>query len=200
MAVNLFRFEMKGFYIFFLFLLFLACDSGLPVKGELPDLPLKDQDGKKFTFSQLRGKVLIVSYTYTHCPDICPMTIKKMKEIEDVLKKSGFQDSVYFVSISLDPKRDTPEVLRAHARTNNSDLRNWVFLTGNEVIINSIMKSAGVAAINEPTQYSENKEPYYFITHTDRISLVDKKGRIRKHYKGSSFDIKEVLGNIERLL
>ncbi|MGH7799147.1 MAG: hypothetical protein ACREOW_00780 [Thermodesulfobacteriota bacterium] len=62
------------------------------------------------------------------------------------------------------------------------------------------MKAAGVAAIKEPTQYSEDKEAYYFITHTDRISLVDKKGRIRKHYKGSSFDIKEVLGDIERLL
>lgn len=119
MAVNLFRFEMKGFIIVFLFLLFLACDSGLPVQGELPDLPLKDQDGKGFTFSQLRGKVLIVSYTYTHCPDVCPMIIKKMKGVENGLNKSGLQDSVYFVSISLDPKRDTPEVIKEHVRVSN---------------------------------------------------------------------------------
>jgi protein SCO1/2 len=178
----------------------LACDSGLPVKGELPNLPLKDQDGKKFTFSELKGKVLIVSYTYTHCPDVCPMTIKRMKEIESGLKGNGLQDGVYFVSISLDPKRDTPEAIREYARKNNSDLRNWFFLTGNEVIINSIMKAAGVVAMKDPTQFTENKEPYYFIIHTDRISLVDKKGRIRKNYKGSSFDKNELLTDIEKLM
>jgi protein SCO1/2 len=178
----------------------LACDSGLPVIGELPDLPLKDQDGKKFTFLELRGRVLIVSYIYTHCPDVCPMTIKKVQEIEKGLNKNGLKGRVYFVSITLDPKRDTPEAIREHVRRSSLDIRNWVFLTGNETIIDSIIKGAGVVAIKDPTQYTENKEPYYFITHTDRISLVDKKGKIRKHYKGSSFDMDELLTDVEKLM
>jgi protein SCO1/2 len=190
---------MKRFFILICISL-LACDSGLPVKGELPDLPLKDQYGKRFIFSELRGKVLVVSYTYTHCPDVCPMTIRRMKEVEKGLNNSGFQPMVYFVSISLDPQRDTPEVIKEHVRKSNSDLRNWVFLTGNEVVIASILNAVGVTALKDPTQYIENKEPYYFITHTDRISLVDKRGKIRKHYKGSSFDINEFLGDIKKLL
>lgn len=178
----------------------LSCNSALPIKGEFPNLPLKDQEGRQFTFSQLRGKVLIVSYIYTHCPDVCQMISARMNAFKSKLKHSNLQDKVYFVSISIDPQRDTPEVLRHHAKMMNLDLTNWVFVTGDEDAINSTIKVSGMESINGPIQYSENGEPSYSITHRDRISLVDKKGRIRKHHKGSTFDMGELLGDIEKLL
>lgn len=190
---------MKKFIVLTL-IFFLACNSGLPIKGELPDLPLKDQEGRAFTFSQLRGKVVVVSYIYTHCPDICHMTSARINVFKDKLKKSNLQDKVYFVSITLDPKRDTPDVLRHHAKMMNLDLTNWVFVTGDENAINSVIKVAGMEAINGPIQYTEKGEPSYSITHRDRISLADNKGRIRKHYKGSTFDMEELLKDIEKLL
>lgn len=104
------------------------------------------------------------------------------------------------MSISLDPKRDTPEVLRHHAKMMNLDLTNWVFVTGGEYAVNSTIKVSGMEPINGPIQYSEKGEPSYLITHRDRISLVDKMGRIRKHYKGSTFDMDELVGDIEKLL
>jgi cytochrome oxidase Cu insertion factor (SCO1/SenC/PrrC family) len=71
----------------------------------------------------------------------------------------------------------------------NLDLTNWIFVTGNEDAVNSTVKVSGIEAIRSPIQYSENGESSYLITHMDRISLIYKKGRIRKHYKGSTFDM-----------
>jgi protein SCO1/2 len=191
---------MKRFIFLILIFFLLACNSGLPVKGEFPDMPLKNQEGKEVTFSQLRGKVLVVSYIYTHCPDICHIISARMNVFKDKLKQNNIQDKVYFVSITLDPERDTPEVLRHHAKMMNLDLTNWVFVTGEEDAINSTIKAAGMEAIKGPTEFSESGEPSYVIAHRDRISLVDKKGRIRKHYKGTTFDMDELLGDIKSLL
>jgi len=183
-----------------LLMLFIACNSGLPIKGEFPDIPLKNQDGKEFTFSQLSGKVLVVSYIYTNCPDICHMVSARMNVFKERLKESGIQDKVYFVSITLDPKRDTPDILKTHAKMMNLDLNNWVFVTGDENAIDSTIKVAGMEAIKGPIEYSASGEVSYSITHMDRISLVDERGRIRKHYKGSVFDMEELLKDIKSLL
>lgn len=178
----------------------LSCSSGLPIKGKFQNLPLRDQYGRQFTFSQLRGRVLIVSYIYTHCPDVCHITSARMNTFKERLKRTNLQDKVYFVSISIDPKRDTPEVLIHHAKMMNLDLINWVFVTGDEDDINSTIKVSGIEPIKGPIQYSEKGETSYLITHMDKISLVDKKGRIRRHYKGSTFYMDGLLRDIEKLI
>ena len=191
---------MKKLILGCLLIFLVACGSKLPVLGKFPDTVLTTQDGKEFTFSNLRGKVVVVSYIYTNCPDICHMTSARMNVFKERLKQANLQDRVYFVSISLDPERDTPEVLKHHAKMMNLDLTNWVFVTGDEYIVNSTIQVAGMEGIKEPAQHTENGNPSYSITHRDRISLVDKEGRIRKHYKGSTFDMDELLKDIEKLL
>ena len=190
---------MKGFIVLLCIVLW-ACDSGLPIKGEFPNIPLRDQDGREFTFSQLRGKVLVVSYIYTNCPDVCHIIGARMNAFKKRLDESGIEDRVYFVSITLDPKRDTPEVLKAHAKMMKLDLSNWVFVTGDENAINSTIRVAGMEAIKGPIEYSASGQVSYSITHMDRISLVDERGRIRKHYKGSAFDMDGLLKDIKGLL
>ncbi|MBI2487480.1 MAG: SCO family protein [Deltaproteobacteria bacterium] len=192
---------MKKLILYCLLIFSLACsNSKLPVKGEFPDMTLISQDGKEFTFSKLEGKVIVVSYIYTNCPDICHIISAKLNAFKNKLKENGIQDKVYFVSISLDPERDTPEVLKQHAKMMNLDLTNWVFVTGDENSIDSTIKVAGMEAIKGPIEYSENGEPSYEIAHQNRISLVDEKGRIRKHYRGTTFDMEELLGDIKILL
>ena len=186
--------------VFLLLLLLISCKPDLPIKGEFPDIPLQSQEGKEFKFSQVRGKVLVVSYIYTNCPDICHTISAKLNAFKYKLKKNGLQDKVYFVSITMDPKRDTEEVLKHHAMMMNLELTNWVFLTGDEESINSTIKVAGMEAFKGPIEYSPDGEPTYTIAHLDRISLVDKDGRIRKHYKGTTFDMDELLGDIKKLL
>jgi protein SCO1/2 len=182
-------------------IIFLACSSGLEKGEQLPDFPLKDQNGKEFTFSQLRGKVIVLSYIYTHCPDICHIITKRMTVLRDKLKKNNIDDErVYFVSITIDPERDTPETLKKHVKMMNLDLTNWVFVTGDEDSINSTIKVSGMEAIKETDVNSKNDDVSYFITHRDRISLVDDKGTIRKHYKGTNFDFDALMEDIDKVL
>jgi protein SCO1/2 len=141
-----------------------------------------------------------MSYIYTNCPDICHIISAKLNTFKNKLKENGIQDKVYFVSISLDPKRDTPQALKQHAKMMNLDLTNWVFLTGDENTVSSTIKVAGMEAIKGPIEYSENGELSYEIAHQNRISLVDEKGRIRKHYRGTTFDMEELLQDIKSLL
>ena len=187
--------------IAFLFsLILLSCSSDLPVQGQFPHVKLIDQNGRDFSFSQVRGKVLVVAYIYTNCPDICHIISKKMNVFKERMKKSGLQDRVYFISITFDPERDTPDVLRHHAEMMNLDLDNWVFLTGDENAVNAALSVAGMEAIKGPIDSSGNGEQPYTISHRDRISLADKNGRIRKNYKGSEFNPDELLEDIKRLL
>jgi protein SCO1/2 len=181
-------------------ILLIACNSGLPLKEQFPDVTLIDQNGRQFSFSQVRGKVLVVAYIYTNCPDICHVISKKMNVFKEQIKKSGLKDRVYFISITFDPERDTPEVLRHHAEMMNLDLDNWVFLTGDQNAVNAILKLAGMEVIKEPGETSGNGDQSYSLLHRDRISLADKNGRIRKHYKGSEFNPDELLEDIKKLL
>src|SRR5262244_3677619 len=87
----------------------------LPVIGPAPQFTLTSQDGKPFALAGLRGKAVVVAFIYTECPDICPMLTQKMVEIQDELG-ANFGAKVAFVSISLDPEHDTPEVLKDYAQ------------------------------------------------------------------------------------
>lgn len=183
-----------------LLMLFAACDSRLPVEGEFPDTVLTNQNGKEFTFSDLKGNVVVVSYIYTNCPDICHIISARMNMFKNKLKEENIQDKVHFVSISIDPERDTPEALRQHAKMMNLDLTNWVFVTGDEYLINSTIQAAGMESIKEPVENPEDGKPSYLISHRNRISLVDEEGRIRKHYRATTFDMDELLGDIKSLI
>lgn len=191
---------MGKFLLVCLLIIFAACDSRLPVEGEFPDTVLTNQNGKEFSFSDLEGNVVVVSYIYTNCPDICHIISARMNMFKKNLKEANLQDKVHFVSISIDPERDTPEALRQHAKMMNLDLTNWVFVTGDEYLINSTIQAAGMEAMKGPVEYSEDGKRSYLISHRNRISLVDKEGRIRKHYRATTFDMDELLGDIKSLI
>ncbi len=191
---------MGKFLVICLFIFLTACNSGLPVEGEFPDTVLTNQNGKEFSFSDLEGKVVVVSYIYTNCPDICHIISARMNTFKNRLKGENIQDKVHFVSISIDPARDTPEALRQHTKMMNLDLTNWVFVTGDEYLINSTIQAVGMEAMKGPVEYSGDGKPSYLISHRNRISLVDEEGKIRKHYRATTFDMDELLGDIKSLI
>ena len=86
----------------------------LPEIGPAPAFELTSQDNKPVTLAGLRGKVVAVSFLYTACPDICPLLTQKLVEVQDTLGED-FGHRIVFVSITLDPERDTVEVL--HGRS-----------------------------------------------------------------------------------
>ena len=169
--------------------------SSLPVKNTLPEVTLKDTNENEFVFSDLKGKVIVLSYIYTNCPDICHITSSKLNKFKESLDDKT-KDEVYIVSISFDPERDSPEVLRKHARMMNLNLDNWVFLTGSKDNVTKVIAAAGI----DPWMEKGADSGSYTFSHRDRISLVDQSGQIRMHYKGTNFDEEKLSNDIRSLL
>ena len=146
----------------------------------------------------VKGRIVVMNYIFTNCPDICPLSTNNMRLIQERLNREKIQN-VRFVSLSFDPLNDTPEVLSKFARARDLDLSNWDFLTGDKNITDSLIKQVGVIAVpGDSLITSAGKKIYYFI-HTDRISLIDTEGRIRKNYKGSAVNIDELTKDIKEL-
>lgn len=141
------------------------------------------------------GKILLVGYVYTHCPDVCPMITQKMRAVERTLE----EDEVHFVSITFDPDRDTPEILANYAHNFDLNEERWTLLTGQREVVDSLLERLGIQTVKTPTRFSDKGEASYFIDHTDRVSLIDKNGRVRRHYPGSQLDPETVLRDIRKL-
>ncbi len=183
--------------------------ESLPVYMTVPDWPFTDQDGHTFWLGQTRGKVVVLGMIYTHCPDVCPLITARMMEIQERVAAEGWSDDVFFVTITFDPERDTPEVLRRYAQARKVDFRNWVFLTGDPSTTRHLTEVLGIytervyvihGTPTTGTPAPSGADVSYFINHTDRIFLVDRQGRVRALLPGSRTELNEAMEKIRRLL
>jgi protein SCO1/2 len=90
---------------------------------------LINQDGDQFSFERLKGRTVVMNFIFTHCPSSCPMQTRALTAVQRTVPKS-LQHRVQFVSVSMDPARDTPPVLKQYASSLGADLTNWSFVTG----------------------------------------------------------------------
>src|SRR5262245_5519591 len=106
--------------------------SHLAVIRKAPDFTLTTQDNAMLGVSDLKGKVLLVSFVFTTCSGSCPATTHRMGQVQQALKERGLLrgDRVRLLSITLDPARDTPDVLRRYMKLYDADPSSWTFLTG----------------------------------------------------------------------
>jgi protein SCO1/2 len=153
----------------------------LPTIGAAPDFALTSQDGVEVTLGALRGKVVAVTFIYTWCPDVCPMLTDKMARVQDELG-SDFGSKVAFVSITVDPERDTPDALKEYAASFDADLAGWSFLTGSLATVREVARQYGVAVA--PAADGQ-------VDHTLLTTLVDRRGTMRVQYLGYRFDEEE---------
>ena len=153
-------------------------DSRLPVIGPAPNFTLTSQDINPVALADLRGKVVAVTFIYTECPDICPMLTQKMVEVQDELG-ADFGKKIVFVSISLDPEHDTPEVLKDYAEFWGAKPEGWSFLTGSLDAVRDVTRRYGV--------FFSKKEDGS-VDHTQLTTLVDAEGQMRVQYLGARFD------------
>jgi protein SCO1/2 len=156
-------------------------EQRLPTIGPAPDFALTSQDGAEVTLESLRGKVVAVTFIYTWCPDVCPMLTDKMARVQDALG-ADFGTKVAFVSITFDPERDTPDVLKGYAEAFDANPAGWSFLTGEPEAVRDVAQSYGVVAL--PTADDS-------IDHTLLTTLIDRNGMIRVQYLGYRFDPEE---------
>jgi protein SCO1/2 len=153
----------------------------LPVVGPAPDFALTSQDGALVALAALRGKVVVVAFIYTTCPDICPLLTQKMVQIQDALG-SDFGANIAFVSISIDPEHDTPEILRDYARAWGAKLQGWNFLTGSPEAVREVTHRYGTFAA---------RNVQGGVDHTQLTSIIDRAGTVRVQYIGARFNPEE---------
>ncbi len=197
--------NLSGYFIFLIiissfFIFFESCGNNLPVKKNLKtSFILFNQDSSSVVFPDyFKGKVTVMSFMYTNCPDVCPLTTNNLRIIQEELKKDNIK-GIQFVELSFDPERDTPSILKKYADVRNIDEKNFQLLTGNKKIVDSLLKVMNIYAIPGDTIRFDNSGFTYSFIHTDRITLIDKQNRIRKEYKGSTIDKKEIIKDIKSL-
>lgn len=179
----------------------LCCKSKFPLDKDLTrkNYTFYNQDSVKVTFPGIiKDKVTVIGFIYTHCPDICPMTTHNMYLTQQKLKKNSV-DNVLFVTVTFDPDRDFPSVLKKFGEIRDIDFNNWVFLWGDKNYTKSLLKRFDITAFNTDTTYFDDGEITYSVMHTDRISLIDKKSRLKKNYRGSKVNLEELYNDIINL-
>jgi protein SCO1 len=168
----------------------VAAGENLPNIKPAPEFALTKQDGKRLALKDLRGKVLAITFIFASCADTCPLLTAKMAGIQNRLG-SNFGAKVYFVSITVDPERDTPEVLKRYAEAHKANPAAWAFLTGTPAEIRDVATRYGIYY---------KKTPRGDVDHTFLTSLVDQSGILRVQYMGVKFDPDEMLWDLQSLL
>lgn len=157
------------------------------VYHRVKDLELKNQLGNTVSLNKdLEGKILVIDFIFTHCTTICPLLTKNMSELVDIafarrmVKNYSYPTSekVQFISITVDPWRDSVEVLRNYADKFNADHDRWWFLTGSpEAIFDYARNELGLTL-----QESDAAKGMY--DHSDKFVLLDTQRQIRGYFKG----------------
>ena len=158
--------------------------------GPAPEFTLTTQDNARLSLGDLRGKVVAVTFIYASCADTCPLLTAKLAGLQAKLG-ADFGPKVFFASITVDPERDTPEVLKRYAQAHGAKPAGWAFLTGTPIEIGDVEKKYGVFA---------KKNPRGDVDHTFLTSLIDRDGILRVQYLGARFDPAELLADVRSLL
>ena len=138
---------------------------------ELPDFTLTDQNNQAISLSSLRGKMALILFGYTHCPDVCPDTLLNYKQIKKALGDQA--DQVNFVFISVDGTRDTPNVIKDYLGRFD---KSFIGMTGDE----DTLKKIGVDydLYFEKTANTDGSSDDYLVIHNSNTYLVNKEGQL----------------------
>jgi protein SCO1/2 len=137
---------------------------------DLPKFKLADQDGKTITDADLRGHVFIASFIFTHCAGPCPMILSKMSALQKTLEGSP----VKLVTFTVDPERDTPDVLKLKGQALAADFSRWTFITGDK---QSVQETIEAMLMPRPVADQDQQ-----ILHETHLYLFDAAGKCQKRY------------------
>jgi len=166
--------------------------SALADIGPAPAVRLTDQAGRPFALAGLRGKAVLVSFVFTTCNGSCPATTSSLFRVQQDLREAGlWGDRVEFVSITLDPRRDTPEALAQYARIFGADAGRWHFLTGRPEDVARVIADWGMWV---------KPGPGGALDHPSRIFLLDPEGRQREIYNLALFKPADVVADVRTVL
>jgi protein SCO1/2 len=156
-----------------------------------PDFELTTTDGGPFRLSEQRGQIVLMFFGYTSCPDVCPTTLAEANQVLKGLGDAG--DRVRFLFITVDPERDTPEVLATYVTAFHPAI---VGLTGSSEELAAVYQDYGIFI---EKQVLNESAVGYSVNHTARVFLVDAEGRLRLSYAFGT-PPEDILNDIRHLL
>lgn len=183
--------------------LLVGCSRGPAFKGtpldpprETLDFSLTDQFGQRLQLSDLKGKVVVLTFLYTACRDICPLVTQKLHDTTGLLEDR--RRDMIFLAVTVDPQRDTVPQIRAYSRRWGM-LDRWRFLTGSEQELKPMWRYYWAGEIRREAVSGPQATSGYGIQHLSPVHLIDRNGRVRVAY-GSDFRPAELAHDIEALL
>jgi protein SCO1/2 len=176
-----------------LLLCIVACRKplDLPKLFPLPSANLVNEQGRAVNLDAMKGSVTVYNFIFTSCTGTCPIMTNNMRALTQKVAKDA---PVHFVSISVDPTRDTPQVLADYAKRVRNDQR-WTFLTGERNTIVRLSVDGFKLAAGDPMPGGEA------LLHSSKFAIADKQGTIRGYYDGSDgLAVDEAAKAVEQLL
>jgi protein SCO1 len=159
------------------------------------DFHLVDQDGKAFQLSQMRGKTVLFSFGFTHCPNVCPTTLSDLATVYQALPEKDRQ-KVQVLFVSIDPHRDKPETLKNYVPYFNG---SFIGLTGTETQLSEAAKAYG--AFYEIVHDSGADPEVYTVNHSALTYLINPDGKWKLLYNFDQLrDSKKMVQDIEQVL
>lgn len=148
-----------------------------------PDFTLRAANGRTVRPTDLVGKVVVLHFIYASCPDMCPLHAEKIAEIQKMVNATPMKDRVVFISITTDPGKDTPDVLKAYGPVHGLDPVNWLFLTTTTDQPEDTTRKLAEAFGHKFTPTDDGYQMHGTVTH-----VIDKEGRWRANFHGLNFE------------
>ena len=167
-------------------------------KTPAADFRLMDQEGRSVALSELRGRVVVLTFLYTSCTDICPVTAVKLRQTLEHLGRDAAR--VELVAVSVDPERDDRAAARGFTERHGLPGDNWHYLTGSEEELAPVWSAYGIARRPRTTGApGPGASPADMLGHTDALYVLDREGRRRTLLRGD-FDPAELAEGLRKLV
>ncbi len=184
----------------------------LEIYGTIPPFSLIERSGRPMTLEDLRGKVWVANFIYTQCTETCPTQSLQISRLQSEFSP---EPDLRLVSITVDPERDTPEVLARYAERHQADPERWLFLTGPKRAIYHLAADGFKLSVVDPDDPKQTSSILPFlelrpafathgskglVIHSSRFVLVDRHARIRAYHQPTDQESLERLRPNLRLL
>ncbi len=172
-------------------------EEPLPDFWPVPRFQLTDQQGRTFRSDDLAGRAGLFSFIYTNCADTCPLLTATMAQVQRQLLSDGLLGSkVQMVSVTVDPDRDSPEILAAYADRFHADPEAWRFLTGEREAVYDVLVGFKLNTVDVARAFAGAD----VIPHSNRFAVVDPRGEVRANLQGDQVTAEEVVRLVKRVV
>jgi len=154
-----------------------------PTARKAPHFTLEDAEGRAVALRDLSGKVVVLHFVYTSCPDVCPLHAERVAEIQEMVNRTPMRELVQFVTITTDPEHDTPEVMRDYGPAHGLDPANWMFLTSGPDRPEDTTRKLAERFGHTFSKTEDGYQIHGVVTH-----ILDRDGRWQANFHGLEFE------------